>query len=124
MWPVGIDVAAADLTIGESYSIGAMSDSAYEYLLKMFALLSGTNSAPQYERLYKGAMNSAIKHLFFRPMVPDNADIHMSGSLTVQHSGPKVLDTCGEHLSCFVGMLALGGRLFNLPEHIDLGRKV
>jgi len=51
----------------------------------------------------------------------------MSRSLALQppHLGGQNLKPEGQHLSCFVGgMFILGGKLFLLPEHIDIGARL
>src|ERR1700761_3432458 len=71
-------------------------------------------------------MSTAIQYNFFRPMTPQNDDILISGNVRAE-VGPAeaVLEPQGQHLSCFTGgMLALRGRLFDLPEHISIGRKL
>ena len=82
MWPVDINVQAANLRGSATYSLGAQADSAFEYLIKMCALLGGGILMEQYKRLYEFAMDTAIRHLLFRPMTPDNADILLSGTAT------------------------------------------
>lgn len=124
LWPIFTDAQAADMTVGNDYSLGGRSDSAYEYLPKMYQLLGGIDAGQQHKRLYKTAIEVAIDKLMFRPMLPDGADVLIPtgfhGNATTGFA-----DYRGEHLACFVGgMLALGGRLFRRPDHIRLGRKV
>ena len=89
----------------------------------MHALLGGVDAV--YKRLYSGSMATAIKHTLYRPMVPDNADILVAGGARAQSSSPPHLDPRGEHLVCFTGgMFALGGKLFDMPEHVEIGRKL
>jgi mannosyl-oligosaccharide alpha-1,2-mannosidase len=89
----------------------------------MYALLGGVDAV--YKQLYTGSMSAAINHTIYRPMVPDNADILIAGGARVQPGNPPVLDPRGEHLVCFTGgMFALGGKLFNMPEHVEVGRKL
>ncbi|KAL4810669.1 glycoside hydrolase [Aspergillus unguis] len=124
LWPVGVDVQKPDLTKGSTFSFGGMADSAFEYLGKTYQLLGGVGQAEQYKRLYEGAMEAGAKHLLFRPMVYDNADILLPG---VAHATIKKvgLETRTEHLACFVGgMYALGGKLFENETHLKLGRKL
>ena len=124
MWPVDINVQAADLRGSTTYSLGAQADSAFEYLIKMCALLGGGSLMEQYKRLYEFAMDTAIRHLLFRPMTPDDADILLPGTATV-HQNQVSLDPSVQHLACYVGgMLALGGRLLQNDTHIDKAQKV
>ncbi|PSN61031.1 alpha-mannosidase IC [Corynespora cassiicola Philippines] len=125
LWPVGINVQAPDLTQDTLFSLGAMADSAYEYLAKTYQLLGGAKHAAQYKTMYESAMDAVIKHLLFRPMVPDQADILMPTSVRAESPTSVRQDHTGQHLVCFVGgMLALGGRLFQNDSHIEYGRRV
>ncbi|KAF2799289.1 glycoside hydrolase family 47 protein, partial [Melanomma pulvis-pyrius CBS 109.77] len=125
LWPVGIDVKTPDLTQDTQFSLGAMADSAYEYLGKTYQLLRGTKSAAQYKNMYGLAMDAVIKHLLFRPMVPDEADVLMPTSVRASSPSSVHQDHTAQHLVCFVGgMLALGGRLFENDTHVEYGRKV
>ncbi|KLJ05764.1 hypothetical protein EMPG_10804 [Blastomyces silverae] len=126
LWPVGCSPLSADFTSDSTFTLGSMADSAYEYLPKMYALLGGTDAAAQYARLYSHAMNTAMEHLFFRPVVPDNADILVSGQTRVlSASSTPRLEPGGQHLTCYIGgTLALGGRLLSNKTHIEVGRKL
>ena len=123
MWPVWFNAEMADSTGSAGFTLGGMSDSLYEYFPKEYALLGGLD--PMYRDLYIGSMKTAIKHNFFRPMVPDEADILFSGNIRADNPQNPILDPECQHLACFAGgMLALGGRLFNLPEHVNIGRRL
>ncbi|KAL4877428.1 glycoside hydrolase [Aspergillus karnatakaensis] len=124
LWPVGIDALAPDLTKGSTFTFGGMADSAYEYLPKTYQLLSGVGRAPQYKRLAEGALAAGAETLLFRPMVPDHADILVSG---VAHATTASvgLETRSEHLSCFAGgMYALAGKLFSNESYLSTARKI
>ena len=122
MWPLVVNAQAQDFHSGTIFTLGAMSDSVYEYLPKMYALLGGSDL---YERLYTGSMEAAIKHSLFRPMLPDNADVLISGLVHADEPGKSRAEPQGQHLVCFAGgMLALGGRLMENGTHVDLGRKL
>ncbi|KAJ4343696.1 hypothetical protein N0V95_006561 [Ascochyta clinopodiicola] len=126
LWPVGINVQKPDLTRDNLFSLGAMADSAYEYIGKTFQLLHKTGStASQYTTMYTAAMDAVIAHLLFRPRTPDNADILMPAAVRVDASGMITQDHTAQHLVCFVGgMLALGSKLFGNASHLDYGRRV
>jgi mannosyl-oligosaccharide alpha-1,2-mannosidase len=125
LWPVSIDLKTLDLTKDTQFSIGAMADSAYEYLGKTYQLLHGVGAAIQYRMMYEFAMDSAIKYLLFRPMVPDEADILLPGVVSAHNPFTLSLDPQAQHLACFAGgMLALGGRLVQNETHVEYGRKV
>ncbi|OAL55041.1 alpha-mannosidase IC [Pyrenochaeta sp. DS3sAY3a] len=120
MWPISINMRKPDLTFDGFFGLGAMADSAYEYLPKMYQLLNGLGPAAQYHKMYEYAMSTAITHTLFRPMVHDKADILIASA---NIDGER--DNKGQHLVCFVGgMLALGGRLFENATHVDIGRKI
>jgi mannosyl-oligosaccharide alpha-1,2-mannosidase len=126
LWPVGINVQEPDLTQDTLFSLGAMADSAYEYLAKTYQLLSSsTVVASQYATMYTTAMDAVISHLLFRPKTPDNADILMPASVRIDASGTIIQDHTAQHLVCFVGgMLALGSRLIGNTTHLSYARKV
>lgn len=122
MWPTFFDMQTLDFTSGDYFTLGALADSMYEYLPKMYAILGGLD--PTYETMYRGAMDAVIKHLLFRPMLPDQEDILFSGDVHMEGDNP-VLVSESQHLSCFVGgMFGLGGKLFNIPEHVAIGEKM
>jgi mannosyl-oligosaccharide alpha-1,2-mannosidase len=122
MWPTFFDLADIKLDGDRSFTLGALADSLYEYLPKTFAILGGLE--PVYEKLYRGAMDTVIKNVLFRPRLPDQADILFSGNVYVSDLGPR-LTAESQHLSCFVGgMFGLGGKLFQIPEHVDIGEKL
>lgn len=94
-----------------------------KYFPKMHGLLGGVEEV--YKKLYSGSMATAIKHTIYRPMVPNNADILMAGGARAKSVSSASLDPRGEHLVCFTGgMFALGGKIFDEPEHVEIGRKL
>ncbi len=123
MWPVVVNAKDQDFTQDTTYTLGAMSDSLYEYFPKMYALLGGLS--PEYQKLYQDSMATAIEHNLFRPMTPSNEDILLSGQVHKDVNTPPELEPQGQHLVCFAGgMLALGGRLFQKPAHVHLAQKL
>lgn len=124
MWPTYVDVANGFLTPDSSFTLGSMADSLYEYLPKMYALLGGLDES--YKVMYTKAKDTAKKHLLFRPMLPDpDIDILFSGN--VMSNGAGTIDRIpqSQHLTCFVGgMFAMGGRLFNNTEDVDIGARL
>lgn len=128
LWPVGINVAAPDLTPGTIFTFGSMADSAYEYLGKTYQLLRAaphTTVGEWYRKLYDTTMDSGIEHLLFRPKVPGNADILIPSTVRAEKPSTVRRDNSGEHLACFVGgMYALGGRLTGNEKHVEVGRKL
>jgi len=124
LWPVVVDPRNENLTSDTGFTFGGMSDSAYEYLPKQFALLGGVSL--EYQKMYERSIATAVDALFFRPMTPNGDDILVSGDARVADNGSAPeLKPLGQHLGCFAGgMLALGGRLFSNQNHIILGRKL
>lgn len=124
MWPVTVNAEKSDFTKDSLFTLSAMSDSLYEYLPKMHALLGGVD--PRYKKMYEESMTTAIENNLFRPMTPDNADILISGSVRkIDVTSKKHLDAQGQHLVCFAGgMFALGGKLFEKPDHLQIGRRI
>ena len=125
MWPMMVSMSQKDVRNGYQFTIGGNADSLYEYLPKVHALLGSADpSSEKYEVMSRYFMDTARDSLFFRPMIPDNEDILISGNCDVLQDGPR-LDPESEHLSCFIGGLyALGGRLFSNDEYLDLGAKL
>ncbi|KAI1804120.1 glycoside hydrolase family 47 protein [Daldinia bambusicola] len=126
MWPFALNPQDMNFHSDNTFGLGALADSTYEYLPKMYALMGGL--IPSYQSMYENSMDTAIKHLLFRPMVPDTADILISG---VMHVGSKEgkkalnLEHQGQHLVCFAGgMLAVGGKLFDKSEHLEAATKL
>ncbi|TKA75281.1 hypothetical protein B0A55_05079 [Friedmanniomyces simplex] len=112
----------------ETFTLGGQSDSTYEYLPKQHMLLGGL--IDQYKNMYIASADTVINNLLFRPMTPANLDILLSGALKVSintTTGEYIhhLIPEGEHLTCFAGgMFALGGKLFDRPEDVEIGRRL
>lgn len=125
MWPMMVHMKKQDVVSGYQFTIGGNADSMYEYLPKAHALLGSADpSSKKYEIMARTFMDTAMDNLFFRPMIPGNEDILISGNLDVLDSG-KRLDPESEHLSCFIGGLyALGGRLLENDKYLDAGEKL
>ncbi|KAI0457384.1 glycoside hydrolase family 47 protein [Xylaria acuta] len=122
MWPTHFNLRDMELDSDNSFTIGALADSLYEYLPKTFAILGGLE--PVYEKLYRGAMDTIIENLLFRPKLPDQTDILFPGNVWVTDQGPS-LTAQSQHLSCFAGgMFGLGGKIFQIPEHVAIGEKL
>ncbi|KAF7564008.1 hypothetical protein G7046_g90 [Stylonectria norvegica] len=124
MWPLALDFqneAAGD----NSFTLGALADSLYEYLPKMYAILGGLDTT--YEKLYRGAADTIIKHLLFRPMLPDGLNILFAGDVRVnwEQQGRLDFNPESQHLTCFVGgMFGIGGKLFEIKEHVAIGARL
>ncbi|KAK9421924.1 putative Family 47 glycoside hydrolase [Seiridium unicorne] len=126
MWPISVNPHDMKFAEDNTFSLGAMADSVFEYLPKMVALSGGL--LPHYEGMYREAMKTATKFNVFRPMVPDSADILVSGMVRTWKEKGKPAVTVehqGQHLVCYSGgMFAVGGKLFNITEHLTTARKL
>ncbi|KAH7401321.1 glycoside hydrolase [Pyrenochaeta sp. MPI-SDFR-AT-0127] len=122
MWPIVVNARKADFTEDNTFTLASMADSTYEYFGKMYALLGGQDAI--YRKLYEKAMETAAKHALFRPSMPEELDLLMSGPVHVEGSTVFV-DSEMQHLGCYTGgMFALGGKLFQKDDHVKIGRKL
>ncbi|KMP01760.1 class I alpha-mannosidase 1A [Coccidioides immitis RMSCC 2394] len=113
--------------MSNTYTLGALADSTYEYLPKMHLLLGGLSY--QYHKMYTLAMDTAKKYLLFRPMLPDNRDVLFHAKVTSSKPPEKKEDLYsqyeGTHLGCFAGgMFALGAKIFGVDGDLDLAAKL
>lgn len=123
MFPMYVHMGSRDVTAGAVFTLAGCADSLYEYFPKMHALLGGLEA--KYETLTRGFLKPAKEHLFFRPMLPDNADILISGNVNILEGGEPSLDPESEHLACFIGgTVALAGRLLSSEEDVEVGAKL
>jgi mannosyl-oligosaccharide alpha-1,2-mannosidase len=111
----------------QTFSIGGMADSTYEYFPKEYLLLGG--QVEQYRTMYENAIKTIKEELLFRPMTKNADDILAVGKLdlpTKIATNPRIKMTYeGTHLSCFAGgMFALGSKVFGLHEDLEIGRKL
>lgn len=108
---------------GDTFTMGGMSDSLYEYFPKQHLLLGGRTN--QYRRLYENAIEPAKKHMFFRPRTPQGQNILIAGDARLSSAGSVKLEPNGQHLACFAGgMVALGAKIFNRTDDMDVARKL
>ncbi|KAI8719024.1 Alpha-1,2-Mannosidase [Fusarium sp. LHS14.1] len=121
MWPLCLNFQHEQAT-DNTFSLGALADSLYEYLPKMHALLGGLDE--NYESMYRIASDTVIKHLLYRPMLPEKDDILFSGDVHVNDDRVELV-TESQHLTCFAGgMFALAGKLLNIEEHVNIGERL
>jgi mannosyl-oligosaccharide alpha-1,2-mannosidase len=125
MWPMHVSMSNKDVASGAVFTIGGNADSLYEYLPKAHALLGAADaSSKKYEAMSRAFMDTATDNLFFAPMIPGEEQILISGNVDIKNNEP-ILDPESEHLSCFIGGLyALGGRLFDNDNYLDIGAKL
>ncbi|CAO0795013.1 unnamed protein product [Mucor circinelloides] len=96
---------------------GAMGDSAYEYFLKEHIFTDG--QVPQYSRMYTKAIDSMKTKMLVQ--IPGTKMLHLP---TFDTKRGKVEDNM-DHLTCFVpGMLAMGSKLLNRPEDLNIAKGI
>ncbi|KAK7427094.1 hypothetical protein QQZ08_006363 [Neonectria magnoliae] len=104
------------------FTLGAGSDSLYEYLPKMHAMLGGLD--PEYSQMTTLALDTAKKHLLYRPINPKDEMILMAGNAVVGQNEIE-LTTEMQHLTCFIGgTYALAGKLQGRDDFVDLGSRL
>ncbi|CAK7269984.1 hypothetical protein SEPCBS57363_003872 [Sporothrix epigloea] len=118
----------------QMYSMGGSQDSTYEYFPKanfgadicqQYILLGGL--VPRYRAMYEKVADAVKGHLLYRPMIKEDRDILFSAKAASLDSNSKNLVYNYEvtHLTCFLGgMFAMGGRIFDRPEDIEIGAKL
>ncbi|KAF1998796.1 glycoside hydrolase family 47 protein [Amniculicola lignicola CBS 123094] len=128
LFPIWVNAFNQDMSFDRTFSMGAMSDSSYEYFPKTFALLGGLE--PAYEKLYRESAPLIDKYMLYRPMLPDpkvGEELLYCGEATaVSTQGDKpLLNSEMQHLTCFIGgFFGLAGKLFENKHHVDLGAKL
>lgn len=124
LWPIAVDAGTPAFDRDNAFTLGAMVDSLYEYLPKQYMLLGGLLEQPK--KMYEKFMPVAKKHLFFRPLNPDNLDILVSGEVRVSGTPPTYeLKPEGQHLTCFVGgMIGMASKIFNRPDELAIAEKL
>ncbi|KAL8809418.1 MAG: hypothetical protein Q9200_003428 [Gallowayella weberi] len=123
LWPVMMDAQHAKFD-DVGFTLGGMADSTYEYLPKQHLLLGGLTQ--QYKKMYEATMAPITKHIFFRPMTPDNADILVSSGVRVNGNAEVIVpDFEGQHLGCFTGgMVGIGAKIFSRPDDLMTARRL
>ena len=87
-------------------------------------MLLGGHGA-DYRHMYGKAIAAAKKNLFFRPNLPNDPDILMSGIRRVDNSTHSEFIPEGQHLACFLGgMVGIASRIFEHPADLDVARKL
>ncbi|UPK98870.1 hypothetical protein LCI18_009805 [Fusarium solani-melongenae] len=120
MWPIYLNFER-QVAEDNTFTLGALADSMYEYLIKMHALLGGLDR--NYERMYRMATKVVADRLLYRPKVPNQDDVLLVGEIHVEGKAEFTPET--QHLTCFAGgMFALGGKLLANEEHVKLGEKL
>ncbi|RYP00137.1 hypothetical protein DL766_010553 [Monosporascus sp. MC13-8B] len=123
MWPVIVDPSKSPMEFpGNSFTLGGMSDSLYEYFPKQYLLLGGQLAQPR--KLYEGFIDVGKKHLLFRALNPDNKPLMFFGDADVRNG--KVETTArGQHLTCFAGgMLGMAAKIFDRPSELKIAQQL
>ncbi|KAL2408230.1 putative mannosyl-oligosaccharide alpha-1,2-mannosidase 1B [Exophiala dermatitidis] len=125
--PLSTDGPNADFSRASyRYSLGALSDSAYEYLVKTHLLLGKKTKI--YESMWKAASKQIKRHLLFRAFIPhgNETDAIFAGIATRRpDTNQTMLETRTEHLACFAGgMFAMASRIFNNPHDLYIGQQI
>lgn len=116
----------------ETFTMGGMSDSTYEYLPKEWLLLGGL--LDQYESMYRKAMDVVRDRLLFRPMTKSGRDVLFVGTLNTgapskendqDKPSEMRMEYEGQHLTCFAGgMFALGSKIFGIKDDLEIARRL
>ena len=119
---MGVSGRDLDFAADHSFSIGAMADSAYEYLPKQYMMLGGLKD--QYRNMYEDAVKVIRDKILFRPLNKDNLDILIPGIIRAERGGLQ-LDPQGEHLACFAGgMVGIGAKIFSREDDLAIAQKL
>ncbi|KAL8708500.1 MAG: hypothetical protein Q9220_006658 [cf. Caloplaca sp. 1 TL-2023] len=123
LWPIMMDARRAKFT-DITFTLGGMADSTYEYLPKQHMLLGGFTE--QYKKMYEATMGPIMKHIFFRAMNPDKADIMFSAGVRVNQNAEVIVpDFQAQHLGCFTGgMVGIAAKLFDRPDDLKTARQL
>ncbi|KAI3318186.1 glycoside hydrolase family 47 protein [Xylariaceae sp. AK1471] len=128
MWPVMIDASTSPMGFGSNgFSLGGMSDSAYEYLGKQYLLLGGALEQPR--RMYEKFISVAEKHLLHRALHPGNLSIRFFGdshvSTTQNRESFVVTTPRAQHLTCFTGgMVGMAAKIFDRPADLEVAAEL
>ena len=121
LWPKMMNFKEESVREGV-YTFGAGSDSNYEYLPKMHALLGGLDL--DYAEMTTKALDAALDHLIFKPMSQGDKNILLVGNSNPKE-GRTPLDPEVQHLSCFAGgTYAFTGQLLGRPDFVDIGSRL
>ncbi|KAI0016711.1 glycoside hydrolase [Xylariomycetidae sp. FL0641] len=129
VWPVVVDASKSPIEFtGDTFSLGGMADSVFEYLGKQHLLLGGMSDQPR--RLYDGFIDVAEKHLLRRALHPDNipisffGDVHMSRTPDGE-SYESVMTPRAQHLTCFTGgMVGMAAKIFDRPADLEVAAQL
>ncbi|TGO07508.1 hypothetical protein BTUL_0270g00080 [Botrytis tulipae] len=108
----------------QQFSMGGGQDSTYEYYPKQYMLLGGLEEV--YKKLYMKTIPAIREHMLFRPMIPGNDDILISGKVT--SNGIREEDLLIPeitHLTCFIGgMVGMSAKVFGIEGDLEIAKKL
>lgn len=131
LWPEQVDGRllgnqSTFAKISYTYSLGAMSDSSYEYLLKGHMLFG--HSTDVYGNMWIAAAEAIRKSLLFRAFVPHTDDHNtLFSGVAIRYPGVENINVepRTQHLACFAGgMFAIASKVFNEPDDFEIGRQL
>jgi len=107
--PWGLSNAGTPRFTNSHITFGAMGDSYYEYLLKLY--VQSDKTEPEWKDAWKRAMNKAFQRLIFTT----------KGGLTyIAEEKNGRVDHKMDHLACFVGGMLIYGARELKPEEVDV----
>ena len=131
LWPELVDgrLIGEPLTFARrsfAYSLGAMSDSSYEYLVKGHMLFGHITDI--YSQMWFAAAEAIRDTLLYRAFIPDTGgrDILFSGVATRYPEIEDIqLEPRAQHLGCFAGgMFAMASKIFDEPTDFEIGKQL
>ena len=124
MWPVHANPSTFPMEFpGETFTLGGMSDSLYEYFPKQYLLLAGRTLQPR--KMYEGFVDVAKKHLLRRALNPEDRPLMFFGDARVNRAGEVKTVAQAQHLTCFAGgMVGMAARIFNRPADLDVAAQL
>ncbi|KAI1436024.1 glycoside hydrolase [Xylaria sp. CBS 124048] len=129
MWPVLVDASTTPMNFGaDGFTLGGMSDSAYEYLPKQYLLLGGAVEQPR--KMYESFIDAAEKHLLQRALHQDNLPIRFFGDAHIVSKPPNgessvVTASQAQHLTCFTGgMVGMAAKIFDRPADVKIAAEL
>lgn len=124
MWPVHADPSQTPMEFpGDTFTLGGMSDSLYEYFPKQYLLLAGKLSQPR--SLYEGFIDVAKKHLLRRALNPEDRPLMFFADARVNRAGEVTTVAQGQHLTCFAGgMVGMAAKIFDRPDDMAVAEQL
>lgn len=112
--------------LSQQYSLGALSDSAYEYLVKGHLMLGSINEL--YGRMWEMAVEPIRELMLFNAHIPglNGTEVLFSGIIS-KSPGLEYFDLepRTQHLGCFAGgMFAMSSRIFDRPSDFEIGKQL